>query len=365
MNNNLEIAKLVLPQVRDAKPYAGVDPPEVLAERVGIAKEKIVKLNGNENLYGPSPKVAEALAEYGAYNIYPDPRQSKLRRALSDYAGTDDDRVVAGAGSDEIIDLILRLFVGPGDEVISFTPGFEMYSTFTDLIGGSMVSIPLDETFDIDFDKVRAIVDRGKTKVIFLTLPNNPTGNLFSEGTVKSLLDLGVMVVVDEAYYEFSKTTVMNLVPHYANLIILRTFSKWAGLAGLRLGYGVMDPYVAERMLVIKPPYNISIAAELALYATIEDKEAQLLKVDRIVSERDSLFTALQRITGLVPVPSHANFILCRIQNGNGLRVYEELAKRGVFVRHYNNQYLRDYIRVSVGLPEHNSILVQALKEIL
>ena len=109
----------------------------------------------------------------------------------------------------------------------------------------------------IDLDKVKEVVDNGKTKVIFLTLPNNPTGNLFSEDTIRSLLDLGVMVVVDEAYYEFSKTTVINLVPDYANLIVLRTFSKWAGLAGLRLGYGVMDPYVAERMLVIKPPYNI------------------------------------------------------------------------------------------------------------
>ena len=240
-----------------------------------------------------------------------------------------------------------------------------MYTTFTDLIGGSMVSIPLDETFDVDLDKVKEVVDNGKTKVIFLTLPNNPTGILFSEDTIRSLLDLGVMVVVDEAYYEFSKTTVINLVPDCANLIVLRTFSKWAGLAGLRLGYGVMDPYVAERMLVIKPPYNISIAAELAFYATIEDKEAQLLKVDKIVSERDSLFNALQSITGLVPIPSHANFILCRTQNDNGLHVYEELAKRGVFVRHYNNQYLRDYIRVSVGLPEDNAILVEALKEIL
>lgn len=365
MNNNPELTKLLLPQVRDAKPYAGVDPPEVLAERAGISKEKIVKLNGNENLYGPSPNVAKILAEYGAYHIYPDPRQTKLRRALADYADTEADRVVAGVGSDEIIDLLLRLFVGVGDEVISFAPGFEMYTTFTDLIGGSMVSIPLDETFDVDLDKVKEVVDNGKTKVIFLTLPNNPTGNLFSEDTIRSLLDLGVMVVVDEAYYEFSKTTVINLVPDYANLIVLRTFSKWAGLAGLRLGYGVMDPYVAERMLVIKPPYNISIAAELAFYATIEDKEAQLLKVDKIVSERDSLFNALQSITGLVPIPSHANFILCRTQNDNGLHVYEELAKRGVFVRHYNNQYLRDYIRVSVGLPEDNAILVEALKEIL
>ena len=135
MNDSTDVTKLMLPQVREALPYAGVDPPEVLAQRTGISEDRVVKLNGNENLYGASPNVAKALADYNAYNIYPDPRQGRLRKVLAEYAGSEPERIVAGAGSDEIIDLLLRLFVGPGDRVIRFTPGFEMYSTFTHLVG--------------------------------------------------------------------------------------------------------------------------------------------------------------------------------------------------------------------------------------
>ena len=365
MNDSTDVTKLMLPQVREALPYAGVDPPEVLAQRIGISPDKVVKLNGNENPYGTSPRVAKALADYSAYNIYPDPRQGRLRKALAEYAGSEPERIVAGAGSDEIIDLLLRLFVGPGDQVIRFSPGFEMYSAFTHLVGGRMVSIPLDETFDVDVEEARRAADHENAKVLFLTVPNNPTGNLFSEDTVRSLLELNILVVVDEAYHEFSKTTMAHLLPEYPNLVVLRTSSKWAGLAGLRIGYGIMSPEVAERMLVIKPPYNVSIAAEIALYATLEDKELLLSRVDEIVRQRDALFSRLQGMTGLSPVPSHANFILCRIQGGNGMYVYEELAKRGIFVRYYNNPQLQDYIRISVGLPEHNQALVEALQDIL
>ena len=135
--------------------------------------------------------------------------------------------------------------------------------------------------------KVKEVVDNGKTKVIFLTLPNNPTGNLFSEDTIRSLLDLGVMVVVDEAYYEFSKTTVINLVPDYANLIVLRTFSKWAGLASLRIGYGLMPPAIVNWIMTIKPPYNINAAAELGLLASLDDIDYLKTNVQFIIGERD------------------------------------------------------------------------------
>ena len=359
-----DIRRLMLPQVLKAEAYAAVDPPGVLARRAGIPEYQVVKVNGNENLYGASPKVAEALAKYDSYHIYPDPRQQVTREALAEYAGTTPDRVVAGVGSDEIIDLLLRLFVGPGDRVIRFEPGFEMYGTFTDLVGGELVSVPLDETFDIELDKARQAAQPG-AKVIFVTLPNNPTGNLYSEETVRQLLELDAMVVLDEAYYEFSGVTMAHLVPEYSNLVVLRTFSKWAGLAALRLGYGIMDPAVAERMMVIKPPYNITSATEVALIATLEDKDLLLSNVQTIVEERDRLLERLYDINGLSPLPSHANFILCRIQNGKAQEVYQELAKRGVFVRYYNTPRLKDYIRISVGLPNHNKAIVSALEAIL
>ena len=352
------------PHLLEAEPYAGVDPPAVLARRANISEDQVVKLDANENLYGPSPKVAEALAGYKGYHIYTDPQQRRVREALAAYAGTTPDRVVAGVGSDELIDLLLRLFVAPGERVLQCVPTFGMYATFTHLAGAELVSVPRNETFDVDVEGVQQAAQNG-AKLLFLTSPNNPTGNLVDEATVRQLLELDMVVVVDEAYYEFSGSTVASLVPESPNLVVLRTLSKWAGLAGMRLGYGIMDTAVAERLMVIKPPYNISSAAEVALLASLEDKEMLLTRVHSIVEERERLFERLRSLSGLTPIPSHANFILCRLVDGEGRRVYQELARRGVFVRYYDTPLLRDYIRVSLGLPHHNAALVEALQAIL
>lgn len=248
--------------------------------------------------------------------------------------------------------------------MIQCVPTFGMYTTFTNLVGGKLVSLPLSETFDIEVDSVRQAAREG-AKVLFVTSPNNPTGNLVSEATIRQLLELDLLVIVDEAYYEFSGSTVASLVPEYPNLVVLRSFAKWAGLAGLRLGYGIMDPVVAERLLVIKPPYNLTVAAEVALLASLEDRELLLSRVQAIVQERDRLFAQLEKIGGLMPIPSQGNFILCRLEEGNGRRIYQELARRGIFVRYYDTPLLRDYIRTSVGLPHHSQALVQALEAIL
>jgi len=359
-----DIHKLMLPHLVQAEAYAAIDPPDVLAQEAGIAEDQIIKLDGNENLYGPSPKVKEALAAYKSYHIYPDPQQRKVRNALADYTGATADRIVAGVGSDELIDLLLRLFVGPGDVVVQAVPTFAMYATFTELAGGKLVSVPRDETFDVDVEAIRRAAGNG-AKVIFLASPNNPTGNLVSEAAVRKLLDLGALVVVDEAYAEFAGQSLVHLVPQYNNLVVLRTFSKWAGLAGMRIGYGVMDPAVAERLLVIKPPYNISVASEVAMLASLQDKELLQGRVAHLVQERHWLFGQLQQMPNLTPIPSEANFILCRLTQGKGHEVYRALARRGIFVRYYNNALLRDYIRTSVGLRYHNQALVNALQEIL
>ncbi|MBI4338359.1 MAG: histidinol-phosphate transaminase [Chloroflexi bacterium] len=364
MNERTDIRRLMRPHLVEAEPYAAIDPPEVLARMAGIPEEQIIKLDGNENLYGASPGVQQALASCRTYHIYPDPQQRRVRHALAEYAGTTPDRVVAGAGSDELIDLLLRLFVGPGDRVIQSVPTFAMYATFTHLVGGTMVSVPRDETFDLDLEAIGREARQG-AKVLFLTSPNNPTGNLVSQETVQESLKMGLVVVVDEAYYEFAGSTVASLVPEHNNLVVLRSFSKWAGLAGLRIGYGLMDPAVAERLLVIKPPYNITVASEIALLASLQDRELLLSRVKSLVEERDRLFVELGRFPQLTPVPSSANFILCRLRQGKGRSLYGELARRGIFVRYYDTPLLRDYIRVSVGLAHHNRALVSALQAIL
>ena len=359
-----DIRSLMRPHLLDMQSYEGVDPPELLAQRAGIPVERIVKLNGNENPYGPSPKVVKALAEYTEYHIYPDPQQRRAREALAEYVGTTPDRVVAGVGSDELIDLLMRLFLEPGDGVVLCTPTFGMYASFAQVNGGRLMEVSRGQGFDIDVPGVRKAGEQG-AKMTFVASPNNPTGNLVREATVRELLDTGMLVVVDEAYYEFAGSTVLPLVGEYSNLVVLRTLSKWAGLASLRLGYGIMNPAVAERMMTIKPPYNITIASELALFASLADKELLLSRVRALTGAREELFQQLAEFKELTPLPSRANFILCRGPEGKGQWLYEELANRGVFVRYYSDPPLQHSFRTSVGLPEQNRALVGALQEIL
>lgn len=358
------IEHLMRPDLLDLQPYEGVDPPEVLASRLGLSPEHIVKLDGNENPYGPSARVAEVLGSYGGFNIYPDPLQRRLRTALASYAGVQAEQVVAGAGSDELIDLVLRLFLSPGDKVIDLSPTFGMYAFCTQVNGGRLVDVPRDETWEIDTSAVRQAID-GRTKVVFVANPNNPTGNLAPLDTILDLVDTGIVVVVDETYHEFCGFTAAPWVAEHENLIVLRTLSKWAGLAGLRLGYGIMNPRIVQRLLAIKAPYNVSVAAEQAALASLEDTDTLLHRVRLLVEERERMARLLRNLPGVVVYPSKTNFLLVRLPNQRGQSIAHALAQRGVCVRTFSHPRLADCIRISVGLPHHTDALVSALRSIL
>ena len=358
------LGRLVQEHLKMLTPYEGVEPPEVLAERAGIAPEQVVKLDANENPYGASPLIAQALIDFPWTSIYPDPAQRRVRAALAAYAGTDASHVIAGSGADELIDLLLRLFVAPGERVIDLTPTFGMYAVSTRIQGGEVVRVPRDGAFEVDVAAVREAVD-GKTKLLFLCNPNNPSGNLSPESCVRELLDLGLAVVVDETYHEFCGFTVAHLVPEYENLIVLRSLSKWAGLAGLRLGYGIMAPWLVERLMAIKQPYNVSTSAEAALFATLEDTDLLLHRVRLLVEERERMVALLRGFSGVECYPSKANFALCRFPQGRAVWLQGELAKRGIFVRHFSEERLGDCLRISAGKPEQTDMLIRAMKELL
>ena len=358
-----EMQKSMLPHIRGLDVYQGVEPVEVMAERAGIPPEKIIRLNGNENPYGPSPAVARALADFPNFNHYPDPEQRQLRQALSGYVGVDPERIIAGNGSDELIDMLFRMFIGPGDNIINLTPTFGMYSLGAEICGGEAVSVPRDTEFEIDLEGVKLAITP-RTKAIVVCSPNNPTGNMPTEAEVRALLDTGILVIVDEAYYEFCGQTLMPLLDEYPNLVVLRTFSKWAGLAGLRIGLGAMHPDLARTMMSVKPPYNVNLAAETALLASLEDMPALLERVNAIVAERERMIGLLSAIPTVKPYPSRANFILCQLPEGSGQEVFEGLCNRGIFLRHWNNPRLKDCVRTSVGFPEENDAVAQALAEL-
>ena len=343
--------------------YRPITPLEVLSERSGIPMEGIIKLDGNENPYGCSPRVQKALAAYPYYYIYPDPEQRELRRMLEGYLGVSADHILLGAGSDELVDLILRLFIEPGDKVINCIPTFGMYSFSTQVCGGRVVDVPRDEDFAVDIARVKAAIDK-RAKIVFLASPNNPTGNITPERDILELVNTGMVVVVDEAYYEFSGVTAAPLVGDYDNIIILRTFSKWAGLAGLRVGYGIFPAQIAAYLMKIKPPYNVNTAAQVAVRESLGDVEHLQSTVKAIVAERERLFVKLKETGFLKPFPSQANFILCRVLNGQAREIHQELQRRGIFIRYFDTPILRDFLRISVGKPEHTDALIEALKEI-
>ncbi len=227
---------------RSFSTYTPIEPFEVLSARLGIPADQIVKLDANENPYGPSPKARQALAELAFAHIYPDPESRALRAALSRLTGVPVEYLMAGAGADELIDLVLRVLLEPGDTVINLPPTFGMYDFDTHLNAGQVIEIPRREGFKIDLDAIRQAVAEHHPKALFITTPNNPDGSLPDPAELEALLALPVLVVIDEAYIEFAsqggrlgeELTRIRQVPERENLVVLRTFSKWAGLAGLR-----------------------------------------------------------------------------------------------------------------------------------
>lgn len=359
-----DLENLLLPHISRLKTYQGVSPSETLAEEAGIPLDRVIRLNGNENPYGPSPRVREALGSFRDYNHYPDPAQRRLRAALSDYLGVPDDNIVAGNGSDEIIDLLMRMFLAPGDEIIIPVPTFGMYSFSAAVAGARAVAVPRDHNFDVDIEAVKGAITP-RAKAVFFPSPNNPTGNLVTEAQARALLDTGLLVVADEAYFDFCGQTLMPLLSEYRNLVVLRTFSKWAGLAGLRIGAGAMDAELAATMMGVKPPYNVNLAAEVALLASLADTAHLLERVDAIVTERARMYQLLCDLPGITVWPSQANFILCKMPPGRGREVYEAMCRRGVFLRYFDNDLLQDYIRSSVGKPAETDAVIAGFRAVL
>ncbi|MGQ9572529.1 MAG: histidinol-phosphate transaminase [Dehalococcoidia bacterium] len=359
----MEPLRLVRPELLELLGYEPIEPVDVLAEELGIPPEQIVKLDGNENPYGPSPRVKEALVNFDLYHIYPDPDQRRVREALADYLDLDGEHIVAGNGSDELLDLIACLFLAPGDGAINCVPTFGMYAFVCQTRGARVLEVPRREDFSLDLAAVREAAGE-RAKVIFIASPNNPSGNSISMAELKTLLSTGLLVVVDEAYVEFSEGSFVGLVPQQENLIVLRTFSKWAGLAGLRAGYGVFPKGIAELMRKVKMPYNMNVAAQAAVLASLEDRETLQQRVEAIVRERERLFKELATVLFLRPFPSRANFILCRIQGVEAKEVWRRLRQQGIFVRYFDTPGVKDCIRITVGKPEHTDRLLAALREI-
>jgi histidinol-phosphate aminotransferase len=357
------IERFVRSNLADFTGYSASISPDTLAGKVEVTPENIIKLNANENPYGCSPRLPRALSDVSRFSIYPDNGQQELRKLLAEYARAPIEKIVAGHGSNTLIDLLVRLFVQPGDEVINSVPTFDIYRFSTEICGGIVINIPRDANYYIDVNKIITAVTP-RTRIIFLASPNNPTGNVVTEDDVVSILETGLPVLLDEAYYEFHGETLISLMDRYDNLMVLRSFSKWAGLAGLRVGYGIFPPRIADYLMAIKIPHNVSVIAELAVRESLADIAYLQERVADIIAERERLYRELQSITWLKAFPSRANFVFCNVLRGSARELFLKLEKKGILVRYFDIPLLENSIRISIGKSEHTDALLLALREV-
>ncbi len=363
------VAVSVRPELERVAPYEPGESLDAFSARLGIPVERLIKLNSNESPYGPSPRVLEALGSYTRYNLYPDPAAPVLRAALATYTGVPLEHIFLSNGSNELIQLLWQVFLNPGDGVLLCPPTFSLYATATSICGGVLVRVPRRSDYSVDAEAVRAALTPD-TRIIILCSPNNPTGNPVPVADIEALLDTGRIVVVDEAYIEFTddveRFSAARLVPRYDNLVVLRTFSKWAGLAGLRLGYGLFPPWIIPHLQKLQLPFEVNVAAHIAAVETLADLDYVRRNIGLIVAERARVYELLNAQPFLCALPSEANFILAqlvdeRVQPGD---IRAAMESEGILVRFFRTPDLVRAFRVSIGRPSDTEALARALAKV-
>jgi histidinol-phosphate aminotransferase len=329
-----------------------------------------VKLNQNENPWdAPAEIKQETLNRMKdrAWSRYPDFTPQRLHERLAEFSGWQPDGIIAGNGSNELIQALLTVTIGEGKRVLITEPTFALYRQITTVLGGEVMSVPLSH--DLQFD-VTALLEEMKERqpeVTIICSPNNPTGCVISHEDLVVLLKAARgLIVVDEAYHEFGGHSVVPLLGDHENLVILRTFSKAMAMAALRVGYLLASPELVREIAKAVLPYNLNALSQIAAEVAIEMFEARLQPlVEAIRVERDRLYVELAGIPGCVPVQSQANFMVVR-SNEEPKRVFAELLKRDILIRDVSGYpMLSDYFRVSVGTPEENDLLLKGLRELL
>lgn len=325
-------------------------------------EEGYIKLNTNENPYPPSPLVFERIKEAlgGSLRLYPDPTASRLREKIGEVFGFEPSWIVVGNGSDELLGIAFRAFVDPGDEVIYTYPSYPLYPILAKIYGAKPLEVELAHDFSIPED-----IGGGEEKLIMISNPNSPTGTGYPPEIIERICERSKgVVLVDEAYADFSKWNCLDLLRSMENLLILRTMSKSYSLAGLRVGFALGSPRLIEAMMKVKDSYNVDRLALVGAEAALSDPEWMIESVRKILSERRRMEEALTSM-GFYVFPSEANFILARVPGGRAKWLYEELRKRRILVRYLEMRRIEDCIRITIGRPEENEILLKAIEEIL
>ncbi|MBI4634346.1 MAG: histidinol-phosphate transaminase [Deltaproteobacteria bacterium] len=340
---------------------------EVLAQKAYNAEAPScrIKLDANENPFALSPALKDELFRVmrdTQLNRYPDAGSPRLRKLFADRYGVNREMVMLGNGSDELIQILCFALAGPGAAALVPVPAFAMYRITSLNAGFRVIEVPLDLDFDLDVDAIRQHVGNNVPALTFLGYPNNPTGKCFSRERIETIIRAsGGLVVVDEAYGNFSRKTFLSLLDKYENLVVLRTLSK-VGLAAMRIGLLVGSASLVRELEKVRLPYNLNSLSQVAAGFYLEHEAEFLRQAEEIIERRDDLYRKLKKIEGIRPFPSDANFILfsCVFDADS---IYEKLTGRGILVKNFNAPGItRNCLRVTVGRREENEEFIQALK---
>lgn len=359
-------ASLLKDSVLNVPEYVpGKTTSQIVAE-YGLNPDTVIKLNANENPLGPSKKVTEAIQkEAENASLYPTADASALRAALAGYTGFPAENIVAsGPGMDSLIDGINKLFIGEGDEVIVPVPTFTYYGISAASLGGVPVYVNLNDDYSLNMNAILDAVTE-KTKIIWLCSPNNPTGGVVDAEDVRKLAEqTKTIIFIDEAYVEFSKAGSLSaLIKEYDNIVIGRTFSKAFGLAGMRLGYVIASEQIVSGLLRVLPPFAVSILAEVAAIAAIDDKEYLESGVAMVQAEREKLVDAIEK-TPYRAYPSEGNFIIADVSPKTSKEAVDAFLRKGIIIRSCDSfqNIGKNTVRITIGTPEMNQKVIEAFK---
>lgn len=350
----------------DLTPYEPGKPIELVAREYGIAPDNIIKLASNENPFGPSPKALDAV-RHASVNIHRYPEQYELLQALANHLGVESNMLLLGNGSNDVIDLVARTFLGHDDEAVSSQYAFAIYAIATQSAGAKNIVVPAKE-YNHDLDVMQAAITE-RTKVIWIANPNNPTGTFIPYSDVKRFLQKipsHIVVVLDEAYFEYldpkQRANSIAWLFEHPNLILMRTFSKIYGLASLRVGYGVTSPKTADLLNRVRHPFNVNGLAIAAATAALEDHGFVTKSYTETKKGREQLLQHLQKMQ-VECLPAYGNFVT--IQLNEAEKINDALLKQGVIVRQLASYGMPDCLRVTVGTEIENSRFLNALKPTL
>jgi histidinol-phosphate aminotransferase len=364
----MALEKIVKPHILEIQPYKPGKPVEELERELGISGA--IKIASNENPHGPSPKAIAAMrAALDEMHRYPDGASFSLREKLAERFGIDAAQLVFGCGADEVLELLAKSFLGPGDQVVYAWPSFAMYPVVVKGMGATSVQVPLDDDLNHDLDAMAKAVTPA-TKMVIVCNPNNPTGTSFGAAAFESFVSAlpdDLILVVDEVYWDFARSDdlpdTLGCLARRPGTISVRSFSKLYGLAGMRIGYGICDPELADILERARHPFNVNRLAEVGAVAALDDTEHVERTLKRNREGADYLTRELKAL-GFVVWPTDTNFMLVR-GTRPGAQTYEDLLREGVIVRPLPGTGLEEHVRVTIGTPEENERLVKAMRKLV